>query len=57
VIQGFLYAPALSPPAFGRWLLDYSASRASDMLRRVGRSLSEPSGEPSVHVAINARLG
>jgi hypothetical protein len=57
VIQGFLYAPALSPPAFGRWLLDYSASRASDMLRRIGRSLSEPSGEPAVYVAVNERLG
>jgi diguanylate cyclase (GGDEF)-like protein/PAS domain S-box-containing protein len=57
VIQGFLYAPALSPPAFGRWLLDYSASRASDMLRRIGLSLSEPSREPAFHVAINERLG
>src|SRR6202012_2359166 len=28
VIQGFLYAPALSPPAFGRWLLDHSANQA-----------------------------
>jgi diguanylate cyclase (GGDEF)-like protein/PAS domain S-box-containing protein len=33
VIQGFLYAPALSPPAFARWLLDHSANRASAMLR------------------------
>lgn len=40
VIQGFLYAPALSPPAFGRWLLDHSADRASAMLRSVGRSIS-----------------
>jgi predicted signal transduction protein with EAL and GGDEF domain len=40
VIQGFFYAPALSPSAFGRWLLDHSASRASAMLRSVGRSLS-----------------
>ena len=39
VVQGFLYAPALSPAAFGRWLLDHSASRASVMLRRIGRSL------------------
>jgi EAL domain-containing protein (putative c-di-GMP-specific phosphodiesterase class I) len=45
VIQGFLYAPALSPPAFGRWLLDHSADRASAMLRSVGRSISaRPSG-------------
>jgi EAL domain-containing protein (putative c-di-GMP-specific phosphodiesterase class I) len=57
VIQGFLYAPALSPPAFGRWLLDYSAGRASDMLRRIGRSLSEPPGESLPRVATNARLG
>jgi diguanylate cyclase (GGDEF)-like protein/PAS domain S-box-containing protein len=40
VIQGFLYAPALSPSAFGRWLLDHSANRASAMLRSVGRSIS-----------------
>jgi EAL domain-containing protein (putative c-di-GMP-specific phosphodiesterase class I) len=45
VIQGFLYAPALSPSAFGRWLLDHSATRASAMLRSVGRPISErPSG-------------
>ena len=45
VIQGFLYAPALSPSAFGRWLLDHSADRASAMLRSVGRSISgRPSG-------------
>ena len=42
VIQGFLYAPALSPPAFGRWLLEYSAGRAGAMLRRVGLSLVQP---------------
>ncbi|MDO9560143.1 MAG: EAL domain-containing protein, partial [Bradyrhizobium sp.] len=46
VLQGFLYAPALSPPAFGRWLLEYSASRASAMLRIVGRSLPRPLAEP-----------
>ena len=40
VIQGFLYAPALPPPAFGRWLLDHSADQASAMLRSVGRSIS-----------------
>jgi len=33
VVQGFLYAQALSPPAFARWLLDHSANRASAMLR------------------------
>ncbi len=45
VVQGFLYAPALSPPAFGRWLLDHSAERAVAMLRRVGRSLARPRAE------------
>src|SRR6202000_3289868 len=45
VIQGFLCAPALSPPAFGRWLLDYNAGRASEMLKRIGRSLSRPPDE------------
>ena len=47
VVQGFLYAPALSPAAFGRWLLDHSAGRASAMLRRIGRSLSQPPAESS----------
>jgi diguanylate cyclase (GGDEF)-like protein/PAS domain S-box-containing protein len=47
VIQGFLYAPALSPPAFGRWLLDHSANRASAMLRSVGRSLSTEPSDPA----------
>jgi len=42
VVQGFLYAPALSPSAFGRWLLEHSAKRASVMLRHIGRSLSRP---------------
>jgi diguanylate cyclase (GGDEF)-like protein/PAS domain S-box-containing protein len=41
VVQGFLYAPALSPSAFLRWLLDHSAGRASVMLRPIGRS-SQP---------------
>ncbi len=46
VIQGFLYAPALSPPAFGRWLLEHSARRASAMLRIVGRSLNHSPAQP-----------
>jgi diguanylate cyclase (GGDEF)-like protein len=56
VIQGFLYAPALSPAAFGRWLLDHSARRASSMLRRIGRSLSQPPAESS-RVSSTKRLG
>src|SRR5258708_33232120 len=45
LVQGFLYAPALSPPAFGRWPLDHSARRASAMLRHIGRSLTQPPAE------------
>ncbi len=47
VVQGFLYARALSPAAFGRWLLDHSADRASEMLRRVGLFLAQPPAESS----------
>jgi diguanylate cyclase (GGDEF)-like protein/PAS domain S-box-containing protein len=50
VVQGFLYAPALSPHAFGRWLLDHSAERARVMLTRVGRSLSGPPADVSPRV-------
>ena len=38
VIQGFLYAPALSPPALESWLLDYNAERASLLLQQSGRT-------------------
>ena len=43
VIQGYLYARALSPAAFGRWLLDHSAARAHDAAqrRRGGRSATD----------------
>jgi EAL domain-containing protein (putative c-di-GMP-specific phosphodiesterase class I) len=47
VVQGYLYARALAPAAFGRWLLDHSAARASAMLRRIGQSLSPPKDEES----------
>jgi diguanylate cyclase (GGDEF)-like protein/PAS domain S-box-containing protein len=57
VIQGFLYAPALSPPAFGRWLLDHSAERASVMLRHIGRSLPRPPAEPSPQISSTERFG
>ncbi len=56
VVQGFLYAPALSPSAFGRWLLDYSAGRARLLLERIGRSLSAPPAEASTRGAANKRL-
>jgi EAL domain-containing protein (putative c-di-GMP-specific phosphodiesterase class I) len=57
VVQGFLYAPALSPQAFGRWLLDYSAQRASAMPRSAGRSLAQPPAEPSPRVYSTTGLG
>ena len=67
VIQGFLYSPALSPAAFGRWLLEHSARQASVMLRHVsqslGRSLSrqgerhDESAQASSFNAIAARTG
>jgi EAL domain-containing protein (putative c-di-GMP-specific phosphodiesterase class I) len=57
VIQGFLYAPALSPPAFGRWLLDHSAKRASAMLGGVGRSLSQRPAESSPRARSTKRPG
>jgi len=57
VLQGFLYAPALSPPAFGRWLLDHSAERASVMLRSIGRTLLQPLPKPSPRVSSTTQLG
>lgn len=35
VVQGFLYAPALAPVAFERWLIDHSASQARALLERL----------------------
>jgi len=57
VVQGFLYAPALSPNAFGRWVLDHSAKRASAMLRRIGQSLSQPPAASSPRVSTSIGLG
>src|SRR5260221_4239628 len=57
VVQGFLYAPALSPPAFGRWLLDHSARRASAMLRHIGRSLAQLPAGSSPRVSSHKELG
>jgi diguanylate cyclase (GGDEF)-like protein/PAS domain S-box-containing protein len=57
VVQGFLYAPALSPNAFGRWVLDHSAKRASAMLRRIGQSLSQPAAASSPRASTSVGLG
>ena len=47
VLQGFLFAPALSPDAFERWLLNHTVDRAGAMLRHLGRSLSQAPAERS----------
>jgi diguanylate cyclase (GGDEF)-like protein/PAS domain S-box-containing protein len=46
VVQGYLFAPALPPEAFERWLLDHAVERAGAMLRRFGQSLSQPREVP-----------
>ena len=45
VVQGYLYAPAMSPEAFERWLHDHVAEQARAMLRSVdaARTQSAPS--------------
>ncbi|WP_027519562.1 EAL domain-containing protein [Bradyrhizobium sp. WSM1417] len=35
VVQGFLYAPALAPVAFERWLIEHCAEQAQTMLARL----------------------
>ena len=42
VVQGFLYAPALSPAAFGRWLLDHVATQARRMRESIEEARSQP---------------
>jgi EAL domain-containing protein (putative c-di-GMP-specific phosphodiesterase class I) len=53
VIQGFLYAPPLSPVEFAPWLIDHGARRASTMLRNIGRSRLVPAPQ----VASNTGAG
>jgi EAL domain-containing protein (putative c-di-GMP-specific phosphodiesterase class I) len=55
VIQGFLFAPALAPEAFERWLLSHSVEQASAMLRRLSESLSRPAAAPSAADASDQR--
>ncbi|MBR0825821.1 EAL domain-containing protein [Bradyrhizobium manausense] len=42
VVQGFLYAPALAPVAFERWLIDHCAEQARAILGRLAVAPSEP---------------
>jgi hypothetical protein len=46
-VQGYLFAPALAPEAFERWLLTHSVEQASTMLRRLSQSLTQPRGPAS----------
>jgi diguanylate cyclase (GGDEF)-like protein/PAS domain S-box-containing protein len=50
-MQGFLFARPMAASAFSRWLLDYSAHRASLMLRQVGRVLAQAAGAGAVEPA------
>ncbi|CAN5166527.1 EAL domain-containing protein [soil metagenome] len=56
-VQGFFYAPALSPEAFGRWLLDHSAGRTGAMLQRIGRTPSQQPAASPARDAATARRG
>jgi diguanylate cyclase (GGDEF)-like protein/PAS domain S-box-containing protein len=42
VVQGYLCAPAMSPEAFERWLIDHVAEQARIMLRSVDEARSQP---------------
>ncbi|WP_420133987.1 EAL domain-containing protein [Rhodopseudomonas sp.] len=56
IVQGFLYAPALLPCDLERWLLDYTARRASAMARRLHRAVA-PSTQETPHLAPPMRHG
>ena len=49
VVQGYLCAPAMSPEAFERWLVDHVAEQARMMLRSVDEARSQPT--PSLLIA------
>jgi diguanylate cyclase (GGDEF)-like protein/PAS domain S-box-containing protein len=57
VIQGYLFAPALAPEAFERWLLNHSVEQAGTMLRRLSQSLSQPREAPPATAASAQRTG
>ena len=46
VFQGYLFAPALAPDAFERWLLNHTVDQAGAMLKRLRRALSQSAGPP-----------
>jgi EAL domain-containing protein (putative c-di-GMP-specific phosphodiesterase class I) len=49
VVQGYLCAPAMSPEAFGRWLLDHVAEQAQMMRKSIEEARSQPT--PSLLIA------
>jgi predicted signal transduction protein with EAL and GGDEF domain len=49
VVQGYLCAPAMSPEAFERWLIDHVAERARMMRKSVDEARSQPT--PSLLIA------
>ena len=49
VVQGYLCAPAMSPEAFERWLIDHVAAQARMMLRTVEEARAQPT--PSLLIA------
>jgi len=52
VVQGYLFAAALAPEAFERWLLSHSVTQASTMLRRLSQSLAQaPATSPAQRTA------
>jgi len=51
VVQGFLYAPPLSPADFTPWLIEHSARCAGSMLKSIGRSLGQARAMTSPQVA------
>lgn len=57
VVQGYLFAPALAPEAFERWLLNHSVEQASTMLRRLSQSLSQPREAAPAPVMSAQRMG
>ncbi|MGJ5082219.1 EAL domain-containing protein [Bradyrhizobium sp. HKCCYLS3013] len=50
-MQGFLFARPMAASAFSRWLLDYSAHRASLMLRQIGRALAQGAGSAAAETS------
>ena len=42
VVQGFLFAPAMAPEAFERWLVDHVAAQARLMRKNVEQARSQP---------------